>query len=165
MRGPLVYWLYDANQELIYVGATKRLLSERLTWHRGERVWWDEAALVSFQSCPLHELAAIEAAAIRTGQPRYNRQAGRYPKHAAPANPVRFGHSATDRLAKGPVPLAEFLVLFTADIDPDGTMPVREKQVRLRRATAAWHAHVSLRRMKVRRAREAREAATKESAA
>lgn len=68
-----VYWAYDADGELLYVGMA-RDVAERLSQHRREKPWWDrEVAVVrSLRFRDRASAMAAEAAAIATGQPPMN---------------------------------------------------------------------------------------------
>lgn len=74
--GPFcLYRLFDADGDLLYVGATKKLQA-RMAAHRRSQTWWedvDEAATrVEWHASP-QDAAAAEQAAIREERPAWNR--------------------------------------------------------------------------------------------
>lgn len=67
-----VYRLYDSAGELLYVGVAGKPQA-RFKHHARKRRWWPEAARRDIQWHPDRETALqVEAAAIRSEQPRYN---------------------------------------------------------------------------------------------
>lgn len=70
--GGFVYQLQSATREPLYVGATRRELSDRPFEHK-KQVWWGEVAAVRFWYYPtMDQVTAMERAMIRASQPRYN---------------------------------------------------------------------------------------------
>lgn len=72
--GVLIYRLYDAAGDLLYIGITCRWLVDRLTAHRRTKSWWGDVAAVSIepQRVPYWEALNVERAAIKAERPRHN---------------------------------------------------------------------------------------------
>lgn len=67
-----VYRAFDADDRLIYIGATV-YTDHRLTIHRTQSWWWALVARVAFEQHVDREAAlAAEAAAIRAERPAFN---------------------------------------------------------------------------------------------
>lgn len=81
---PVVYQVFDADNELIYVGYSGRLL-QRLDQHRNATHWWHEAVRVTwteFDSTVDALVAELELA--REHRPRWNSPSGRRPGRVLP---------------------------------------------------------------------------------
>lgn len=76
-RPTVLYRLWDANEELLYVGVTSTPLQSRLARHRRIQEWWDEVANVTVEEFPQRtEALAAEMKAIGSENPRYNKSPG-----------------------------------------------------------------------------------------
>lgn len=72
MPGTWLYRIYDANDGLLYIGASGHL-GPRLNNHRLHKPWWPEVdRILAVMVGPEHEALAAERAAIRAEMPRYN---------------------------------------------------------------------------------------------
>lgn len=67
-----LYRMYDAGDELLYVGISRNLV-ERWRTHRRTVVWWHDVARISYEIHPNRYAAEVaEKAAIRAEHPVYN---------------------------------------------------------------------------------------------
>lgn len=84
MRHTIVYRIYDAADELIYVGYSAVGLG-RLTQHSSRSKWWPEIAAVRIEHFD-NMLAALERETelIRSAKPRYNVAGARRYLNASP---------------------------------------------------------------------------------
>lgn len=82
-RPHVLYRMYDAARQLLYVGLTTNI-EDRIADHRGAKYWWARVATIElerFASRPAVEKA--ERAAIKTERPLFN---------------VRHGYRAPERI-------------------------------------------------------------------
>jgi predicted GIY-YIG superfamily endonuclease len=80
-RHSCVYRFYDWSNRLLYVGVSDNL-PRRLIEHEADKEWWWEVAWVKVEHWNSREEAlAVEAIAIRTEKPRYNRTKGGVQQH------------------------------------------------------------------------------------
>lgn len=98
---PVVYRLYDARGQLLYVGKAVSLPS-RCRAHKATQPWWPEVASVTTEPCAdLAEAERLELIAIQQEHPKHNR-AGRVrqlnllPAGSGRARVVRMTPAATD---------------------------------------------------------------------
>jgi hypothetical protein len=71
-RPHVVYRLFNADGELLYVGMTCDV-EQRFTYHRAVKPWWPDVANQTFEQFPDRESAEqAEVAAIRSEVPRHN---------------------------------------------------------------------------------------------
>lgn len=83
-RGPVVYRLFDADDELLYVGFTANA-AQRMRGHSSEKQWWPDVARASFERFDT-EVSALkaEAKAIRETPGLHNRASRIVPSIASP---------------------------------------------------------------------------------
>lgn len=71
--GPLVYRLYDAAGDLLYVGMTDTFAVYRIAKHRQRTLWGPLIHYFSLGHCPSRYAALeVERAAIKAENPRFN---------------------------------------------------------------------------------------------
>lgn len=69
---PGVYFIYNINREVIYIGQTKKLLT-RTVQHFSSDVWFKLfAKYISFQKTNINNLRTEEARLIEAIRPKYN---------------------------------------------------------------------------------------------
>lgn len=73
-----LYRLFDDADRLLYIGITRRRLSERFNGHAREKPWWNRATQVAVEWFDSdHAALAAEVAAIRSEQPIHNKRSAR----------------------------------------------------------------------------------------
>lgn len=86
-----LYRLFDAADQLLYIGLTSKRPADRLSEHR-DKPWRDDVARMDVRILRVSEAEAkaAEAAAIKAENPRHNRQRYAYtPKEVRPPPAVR----------------------------------------------------------------------------
>lgn len=72
-QGPVVYFAWDADDDLLYVGSTIQAAT-RIRTHARSAEWWSEVARLSFDEYDTEvEVRRAEAAAIRKNPGLYNK--------------------------------------------------------------------------------------------
>ena len=69
-----LYWLYDAQNVLLYIGITWQILPDRMKGHAGEQYWWQEvnhATAIWYET--RDEAERAETRAIKAERPKYNK--------------------------------------------------------------------------------------------
>jgi predicted GIY-YIG superfamily endonuclease len=68
----VLYRIFNAENELLYVGATTNP-GARYNEHSKMQPWWDQAAMIKLEHLSSHEeLAIAEVEAIKSEKPKYN---------------------------------------------------------------------------------------------
>lgn len=69
-----VYWLYDSEDRVLYIGLTRQI-EERLIQHSKDKGWWEQISRVEVQAHPSRR-AAFEAErdAIYAERPIFNKR-------------------------------------------------------------------------------------------
>jgi predicted GIY-YIG superfamily endonuclease len=71
-----VYRMYNADDDLLYVGATYSIFT-RFHQHRYGSRWWEDVRRIEIEHCAsIEEALAREVDAIRTEAPIFNRSPG-----------------------------------------------------------------------------------------
>lgn len=73
-QGPCVYYAWDEDDDLLYVGSSINL-AQRIRGHRSRTHWWPEVRRLTFEEYPTeHEARRAEMEAIAERPGRHNRE-------------------------------------------------------------------------------------------
>jgi excinuclease UvrABC nuclease subunit len=119
MRHPCIYRVYDANDRLIYIGASGDLV-QRFELHKRNTWWFELASRVEWEDQPSRAAAfAAEALAIQEEQPAFNihgtgREYGDFSHLTAEDRRVCREWRERDELGRVPFSLMDHLRLTAA---------------------------------------------------